>query len=93
MLFINRGAKNAATLAVDGISEFIENNRNVTIFPEGTSSGGKGLLKFKPRLFASCINTNCPVQCVIIKYPYKNKNIHPSVPFVRGNSLFLNMEY
>jgi len=91
MLFINRGAKNAATLAVDGISEFIENNRNVTIFPEGTSSGGKGLLKFKPRLFASCINANCPVQCVIIKYPYKNKNIHPSVPFVRGNSLFLNI--
>ena len=91
MLFINRGAKNAATLAVDGISEFIENNRSVTIFPEGTSSGGKGLLKFKPRLFASCINANCPVQCVIIKYPYKNKNIHPSVPFVRGNSLFLNI--
>ena len=91
MLFINRGAKNAATLAVDGISEFIENNRSVTIFPEGTSSGGKGLLKFKPRLFASCINTNFPVQCVIIKYPYKNKNIHPSVPFVRGNSLFLNI--
>jgi len=91
IMFINRGEKNAATLAVDGISEFIENNRSVTIFPEGTSSGGKGLLKFKPRLFASCINTNCPVQCVIIKYPYKNKNIHPSVPFVRGNSLFLNI--
>ena len=91
MLFINRGEKNAAALAVDGISEFLENNRNVTIFPEGTSSGGKGLLKFKPRLFASCIDTSSPVQCVIIKYPYKNKNIHPSVPFVRGNSLFLNI--
>jgi len=31
------------------------------------------------------------VQCVIIKYPHKNKKIHPSVPFVRGNSLFLNI--
>ena len=41
MLFINRGAKNAASLAVNGISEFIENKRCVTIFPEGTSSGGK----------------------------------------------------
>ena len=91
MLFINRGAKNAASLAVDGISNFIDNKRNVTIFPEGTSSGGKSLLKFKPRLFASCINTSCPVQCVIIKYPYKNKKIHPSVPFVRGNSLFLSI--
>lgn len=91
MLFIDRGARHAASIAVDGISEFISNNRNVTIFPEGTSSGGKGLLKFKPRLFASCINTNCPVQCVIIKYPYKDKNIHPSVPFTRGDSLFLNI--
>ena len=72
MLFINRGTKNAASLAVDGISAFLKNNRSVTIFPEGTSSGGKGLLKFKPRLFASCIETNSPVQCVIIKYPHKD---------------------
>lgn len=91
MLFINRGAKDAASLAVNGISKFILNNRNVTIFPEGTSSGGKGLLKFKPRLFASCIETNSPIQCVIIRYPHKEKNIHPSVPFVRGDSLFLNI--
>ena len=91
MLFINRGEKNAASLAVSGISEFLSRNRNVAIFPEGTSSGGKKLLSFKPRLFASCIDSGCPVQCVVIKYPYKNKNIHPSVPFVRGNSLFLNI--
>ncbi len=91
MLFINRGEKDAASQAVSGISKFLSHNRNVAIFPEGTSSGGKKLLNFKPRLFASCIDTGCPVQCVIIKYPYKNKNIHPSVPFVRGNSLFLNV--
>ena len=39
MLFINRGEKNAASLAVSGISEFLSRNRNVAIFPEGTSSG------------------------------------------------------
>ena len=91
MLFIDRGSKNAASLAVDGISKFILHDRNVTIFPEGTSSGGKKLLKFKPRLFASVIDTNSPVQCVIIKYPYKNKKIHPSVPFTRKDSLFFNI--
>tara|TARA_B100001778_G_scaffold333311_1_gene341564 strand:+ start:790 stop:1536 length:747 start_codon:yes stop_codon:yes gene_type:complete len=91
MLFINRGEKNAASEAVSGISKFLSSNRNVAIFPEGTSSGGKRLLNFKPRLFASCIDVGCPVQCVIIKYPYKNKNIHPSVPFVRGDSLFLSI--
>ena len=91
MLFINRGAKNAASLAVNGISEFLLNKRNVTIFPEGTSSGGKDLLKFKPRLFASVIETSSPVQCVAIKYPYKNKKIHPSVPFLRKDSLFLSI--
>lgn len=91
MLFIDRGSKNASSEAVNNISKFIINKRNVTIFPEGTSSGGKSLLKFKPRLFASCIETNCPIQCVIIKYPYKNKKMHPKVPFVRGNSLFLSI--
>lgn len=91
ILFIDRGTKNAATQAVDGISKFISHNRNVTIFPEGTSSGGKNLLKFKPRLFASCIDINCPVQCVTIKYPHKNKKINPYVPFIRENSLFLSI--
>ena len=91
MLFINRGKKDAASKAVEGISEFLSKNRNVTIFPEGTSSGGKKLLKFKPRLFASCQETGSSIQCVIIKYPHKNKKIHPSVPFVRGDSLFLNI--
>jgi len=91
MLFINRGEKNAASEAVSGISKFLSNNRSVAIFPEGTSSGGKNLLNFKPRLFASCIDTGHPVQCVIIKYPYKNKNIHPRVPFIRGDSLFLSI--
>ena len=91
MLFIDRGSKNAASHAVDNISKFLTNKRNVTIFPEGTSSGGKGLLKFKPRLFASSIEANCPIQCVIIKYPYKNKIMHPRVPFIRGNSLFLSI--
>jgi len=91
MLFIDRGAKNAASQAANDISKFITNKRSVTIFPEGTSSGGKGLLKFKPRLFASCIETNCSIQCVIIKYPHKNKKIHPKVPFIRGNSLFLSI--
>ena len=91
MLFIDRGAKDAANQAVQGISLYMKNNRNVTIFPEGTSSGGKELLKFKPRLFASCIEANCPVQCVTIKYPFKNKKIHPSVPFIRKNSLFINI--
>ena len=91
MLFIDRGAKDAATQAVDGISKFITHNRNVTIFPEGTSSGGKNLLKFKPRLFASCIDAGCPVQCVIIKYPHKSKKINPCVPFLRKNSLFFSI--
>ena len=31
------------------------------------------------------------MQCVIIKYPYKNKKIHPSVPFTRKDSLFFNI--
>ena len=91
MLFIDRGAKDAASTAVNGISQYLKNNRNVTIFPEGTSSGGEELLKFKPRLFASCIEANCPVQCVVIKYPYKDQKIHPSVPFIRRNNLFLNI--
>ncbi len=91
MLFIDRGKKNAAAESIKNISNFISHKRNVTIFPEGTSSGGKTLLKFKPRLFSSCVDENCQVQCVVIKYPYKNKKIHPYVPFVRGNSLFFNI--
>ena len=28
---------------------------------------------------------------MVIKYPYKDQKIHPSVPFIRRNNLFFNI--
>ena len=54
------------------LNKCLKYGRNVTIFPEGTTSDGSEILKFKPRLLASVISDNIPIQCVSISYPDKN---------------------
>ncbi|MBH32375.1 MAG: hypothetical protein CMD90_01865 [Gammaproteobacteria bacterium] len=91
VIFIKRGTKDASEKAIKSLNRCLKYGRNVTIFPEGTTSDGNEILKFKPRLFASVINDNIPIQCVSISYPDKNNKTHKSVPFVRNDSLFLNI--
>ena len=90
VLFIKRGSKDAAKQAIEMVQRSLMKNRNVVIFPEGTTSDGSSLLKFKPRLLASAIDISVPVKCVTITYPLENK-INPVVPFVRSDSLFLSI--
>ena len=91
VIFIKRGTKDASENAIKSLNKCLKYGRNVTIFPEGTTSDGSEILKFKPRLLASVISDNIPIQCVSISYPDKNNETHKSVPFVRNDSLFLNV--
>jgi 1-acyl-sn-glycerol-3-phosphate acyltransferase len=40
----------------------------VTFFPEGTTTGGRSLRPFHPRLFAAATDTGCRVQPVALRY-------------------------
>lgn len=52
-IFVSRTDKQNVAVQVSELREAIAENWSVTLFPEGTTSDGNGLLPFKPSLFAT----------------------------------------
>lgn len=52
-IFVNRADKQNVAGQIAELREAIAENWSVTLFPEGTTSDGSGLLPFKPSLFAT----------------------------------------
>lgn len=65
--YIRRGAGGTKQL-IQAMAGHLRQGGTVTLFPEGTTSDGDGLLRFQPRLFAAAIEADCPVQPVALRY-------------------------
>lgn len=66
-LFIDRGSRNAAKIIADQMAERLQ-QRHVLVFPEGTTTLGNELKRFKRRLFEPAIRLNSPIQPVALHY-------------------------
>lgn len=59
---IDRGDKKKAWLVIEQMAHKINSlNRSILVFPEGTRSNGKGLLKFKKGAFSAAIQAGVPI--------------------------------
>ena len=88
-LFLRRGAHEAAAVG-DRIAARIRSDRSITIFPEGTTSDGTGLLRFHPRLFAVVQRAGVPVRPVAIRYG-SNAAPDPIAPFIGDDTLLAHL--
>ncbi len=66
-LFIERGGHQTAGVT-NAILEALHRGRSIVIFPEGTTSDGRRLLRFHPRLFAVAQTPGGRLQPVAIRY-------------------------
>lgn len=80
-LFIARGAVGAADRACKQIRKALLSGKNVFIFPEGTSTNGRLVRPFFPRLFEAAIRTEKTIQPVAIKYR-RNGRVDEIAPFI-----------
>jgi 1-acyl-sn-glycerol-3-phosphate acyltransferase len=64
--YLRRGAGGTRHL-IHALSEHLKRGR-VTVFPEGTTTDGRTVLRFQPRLFAAALAAGCPVQPVALRY-------------------------
>jgi lyso-ornithine lipid O-acyltransferase len=75
-IFVNRAAKGAKVgEQVNHISNALKNNKTIVLFPEGTTSDGNRLLKFKSALFAAAKATDTYqpyVQSIYLNYHKTN---------------------
>jgi 1-acyl-sn-glycerol-3-phosphate acyltransferase len=90
-LFIERGANQAATVS-DQLASAIASGRTLVIFPEGTTSDGREVRRFHPRLFAAARQPGLRVQPVALAYR-RGADLAPdlTVPFVGEETLAANL--
>jgi len=67
-LFIDRGELRSFHALGGTLIGRLSAGGRVVFFPEGTVSAGRGLLRFKPRLFEAALAAGCPVQPLAIAY-------------------------
>ena len=65
--YIRRGAGGTKQLT-QAMATHLRGGGAVTLFPEGTTTEGGGMLKFQPRLFAAAIDSDSPVQPLALRY-------------------------
>lgn len=67
-LYIERARRKDALRMVHDIAEALREGEVVAVFPEGTTSDGRGLLPFHANLIQSAIQADAPVQPMSIKF-------------------------
>ena len=65
--FIRRGAGGSKPL-LDKLKPHLAAGGSVVIFPEGTTTDGRKVLPFHPRLFQAALDCQAPVQPVALRY-------------------------
>ena len=78
--YIRRG-KGGARPLLNKLQPFLQTGGSVTIFPEGTTSDGRDVLPFHPRLFCAAVESGRPVQPVALRYGLDaaGRNIAPFI--------------
>ncbi len=67
-LFIERERKRDAMRVVHQVAEALRAGETLAVFPEGTTSDGRGLLPFHANLLQAAIATETPVQPIALRY-------------------------
>ncbi len=88
-VFITRGAHQVSEV-VRGIDARIQAGQPVVVFPEGTTTDGREVQRFHPRLFAICQQTGLPVQPVALRYG-SGPEPDPIAPFLGDETLVAHL--
>jgi 1-acyl-sn-glycerol-3-phosphate acyltransferase len=83
--YIRRG-KGGARPLLDKLIPHLQNGGTVTIFPEGTTTDGRQVLPFHPRLFAAAVDAQMPVQPIAIRYGLSSSGTDVA-PFIGDDDL------
>lgn len=88
-LFIKRGANQAHT-TIDQIATRLDRGDSILIFPEGTTSDGRSMRRFFPRMFAAAQRSAPKLQPVAIRYG-SNARPDPIAPYIGSDTLVAHL--
>jgi 1-acyl-sn-glycerol-3-phosphate acyltransferase len=67
-LFVDRSSLSSALSVSDQIAERLHGKVSVLFFPEGTSTDGRELLRFRSRLYTPAVEAGVPITAAAIRY-------------------------
>jgi 1-acyl-sn-glycerol-3-phosphate acyltransferase len=92
-LFVNRASKSKLELEMKRFAAMLQDGNTVTLFPEGTTGDGSGIMPFHSSFIGAAILADKPVLPICIEYTALNgEAITPknkSSVFIYGNASFL----
>ncbi len=90
-LYIQRGDRDAAGEAAAAMVDRLRAGHYVLFFPEGTTTPGGQLRRFRPRLYQAAIDAGVPVQPLVLEYHDASGAISRRAPFTGEQGLFANV--
>lgn len=90
-LFIQRGGAGSANNAISQLTQCLEQQQTVLVFPEGTTTDGKDVRKFHPRLLKAAIESKKPVQPVALRYTNADGEHDEEFPYTGDQTLAYNL--
>ena len=85
-LFIHRGRHDSAERIAHDMTARLVRRERLLFFPEGTTSDGRNVKRFKNRLFQPAVQVCAPVQPVAIRYARGSEKVDP-VAYIEGVSM------
>jgi 1-acyl-sn-glycerol-3-phosphate acyltransferase len=90
-LYIERERRRDAMRLMHDIAAALKAGDIVAVFPEGTTSDGRGLLPFHANLLQAAIAVEAPVQPVALRYRDAANAVSPAAMFVGDTTLAQSM--
>jgi 1-acyl-sn-glycerol-3-phosphate acyltransferase len=78
-IFLDRSRKRDLARVLPRIESLLRAGETVVFFPEGTSTAGSEILRFRSSLFAAPVRTSRPVACAAIRYETEARDPHASL--------------
>lgn len=88
-LFIKRGGDNTGGV-IEDLHDFLQADKSILMFPEGTTTQGLTVRRFHSRLFAAAIRAGVPVQPMTILYE-KHGSLNYAAPFVGDDDMLAHL--
>lgn len=86
-IFINRNNRKDTSRIVDTTTDILSTGGNVGFFPEGTTTDGTKIERFKSSIVQAAINAKSTIYPVAIRYPLPNGGINTAIAYAGETSM------
>lgn len=90
-IFIDRSSRKDTARIVETTVNNLVAGSNVGFFPEGTTTDGTELARFKSSIVQAAINANTPLHPIAIRYPLPNGGINTAMAYAGETTMVESM--